>query len=205
MHIRQMVTAGFFCCFIKSASIALALENSVQQLSAPAMEQRVAAAEIIKQEREHRINDLIQVARRRTEPLRTRVGDVEVASYHWREDKHLAILLLGDLRASEAIVVLLENIEYMNPRSDVADRLQGPEFWFPAVESLIKIGMPAIDPVVDRLGREDKDGVVRRNCLATVRNILGLELAKTKLQLSIGNASDAAIKKNLSAALAELR
>ena len=78
------------------------------------------------------------------------------AEPQWHESKHLAILLLGDLHATEGIDVLFENLKYRNP-----DRLAGsylhPLGYYPAAGSLARIGPPVLEKARALLMQTDDD------------------------------------------------
>ena len=114
----------------------------------------------------------------------------------WHSSKHLSILLLGDLQAQESINVLMENIEYRNPKSIVMGRVS-PDGLYPAVEALIKIGMPAVEPVINKMASYDKESIARENCIFILQRILGIRLAREKLKIAIEESKDPVFKKNL--------
>lgn len=126
-------------------------------------------------------------------------GTQEVA-YPWHEPRHLAILLLGDLRASEAVVLLLENIEYKNPR-EMFGGLLNKSGWYPAVETLSKIGMPAVGPLLDKLGQVGPTSTAGDLYCWTLKEILGMRLARARIQIAIEETQNDTAKANLQAAL----
>jgi hypothetical protein len=110
-------------------------------------------------------------------------------------------LILGDFRAIEAIPVLIENIEYVNPKTIVSDELLTISGWNPSAEALAKIGMPSIDPVIGKLGTYDKECQGRKNCVWIIKKVLGVKLGRYKLQLAIEETKNETVKKNLQAIL----
>jgi len=169
------------------------------------LEEREAVAETIRQERAKIINGLIQVAATK--------GEAAPPDTHgfpqdgvWHDAKHLAILLLGDLRASEAVSVLMKNLCYRNPESTNMPRLELKYggFAYPAARSLSKIGMPAVQPLLARLSVLRETETEHRICTWTLKEILGERLAKVRLEMAVEEAKDDAARANLKAALAQL-
>jgi len=161
----------------------------------------------ILEERRDAIKTLIELAGMAGKGNRYKIGDLEEVEYPPHDAKHLAMLLLGDLRASEGVPVLLQNIEYRVPKFMALGyelgRVEGPG-WHPAVESLIKIGMPAVGPVIEKVGAYPQDCLARRLCLVVLKEILGPRLAKVRLEMAVEEAKDGAARANLKAALEQL-
>ena len=158
--------------------------------------EREKAAEDIRAQRADLIKQLLEFAGEKVEQH----PDNPEPFYPWHDSKHLAILLLGDLRAVEAIPVLLENLEYENPRKlwSLVDIGGG----HPAAEALSKIGMPAVGPTINKLGAYPPEARVNLVCRWILREILGARLARLRLQIAIEETRDEAVKRNLSAAAA---
>jgi hypothetical protein len=156
-------------------------------------------AEGIRKVRGQLVDRLIEFAGQPAKALYSPSG--ERRAYLWHEPKHLAIPLLGDLRASEAASLLLENIEYENPRERFTGML-GPDERYPAAEALSKIGMPAMEPVVFKLSKVDPESKTAGLCCWTVNQILGVKLARTYIQIEIDRALYTPDKENLKASLA---
>ena len=159
---------------------------------------RQQAAEAIRAERTELIGRLIQLAGEKVQPLPS--SDPRFVEYPWHDSKHLSILLLGDLRAAEGVPVLLANLEYQNPRSLFGDFMD-KDGWYPAVEALCKIGMPAVDPTVAKLGEVGPKSKAGELCSWILNKILGPRLARVRLEITIEETRDAAAKANLKAAL----
>ena len=83
------------------------------------------------------------------------------------DNKVLAVYLLGELRPSDtnSIEVLIENIDLKAKRFDLKTDLQrwGP---YPAVEALVKIGKPVVNPILDHLPPEASE--LRRQLMCNV-------------------------------------
>jgi len=175
----------------------------ISGLESEKLEEREKTAETILKNQKEVIKQLIDFAAKKVEPLRSE--SLKAVEYPWRDNKHLSILLLGDLRASEAVPVLVENIEYENTKIiDVWGHLDKSER-YPAVEALIKIGMPSVEPVIEKMARYDKECVARYNCVFIIERILGTHLAKEKLKIVIEQTKDPAVRKNLEAVLPLLK
>ncbi|HUX01607.1 MAG: hypothetical protein WBD63_12315 [Phycisphaerae bacterium] len=169
------------------------------------LEEREAVAQAIRQERANLVNDLIQLAATKSEaPTLDKDGFPQEGV--WHDAKHLAILLLGDLRALEAVPVLMENIWYKNVESrelpSMIYRYGGEAY--PAAKSLSKIGMPAVQPLLARLSVLRETEPERRICTWTLKEILGERLAKVRLEMAVEEVKDDAARANLKAALEQL-
>ena len=174
-------------------------KSHVSALKSASMQERERAAEAVRKQRSDLIEELLELAAEKVEPGPS--SDPRFVEYPWHDSKHLAILLLGDLRAIEAVPVLLENLEYRNPRSIVVNAPLDKGGWFPAVESLSKIGMPAIGPTIKKLGGYDEDGMGRGLCCWVIKKVLGEKLGRMRIEMAIEKSRDRRLKKNLDAAL----
>jgi hypothetical protein len=173
--------------------------QDVSGLTAKNLQDREKAAEAIRKQRAELIKKLVGFAAEKVKPLPS--SDPRFIEYPWHDSKHLATLLLGNLRATEAVPVLLENIEYKNPRTMVVDEPLGSGGWYPAAEALSKIGMPAIPPTIDNLGTYDTNCLGRQLCCWVIKEILGPRLGKVRLEMAIEESREPAAKENLTAAL----
>lgn len=193
---------GLSCLLILTvvASLALALSRGrSEELSASKWQDREKAAKSIRRDYDDRVKDLIKLAGKEVKLRRAADGTM---AYPHRDGKHLAILLLGDLRAVKAVPILLENLEYKNPITHHWGPF-GVGGWYPAAESLSKIGMPAVGPVLYKLGGYEKDGKGRQLCTWAVIKVLGQRLAKERLEMAIieeGDHHHQRTRKNLAAA-----
>ena len=97
--------------------------QDVSGLTAKNLQDREKAAEAIRKQRAELIKKLVGFAAEKVKPLPS--SDPRFIEYPWHDSKHLATLLLGNLRVTEAVPVLLENIEYKNPRTMVVDEPLG--------------------------------------------------------------------------------
>lgn len=166
---------------------------------------RERTAQAIRDERTRVINDLIRVAATKEISPPEGAGGFPKDGV-WHGAKHLAILLLGDLRASEAVPVLMRNLGYRNPeKTDLPRlRLKYSGFAYPAANSLSKIGVPAVPPLLEELKTLEEAEPKRAICIWTLKSILGKELAKSYLGMAIKEAEDDKSRGNLKAALEQL-
>ncbi len=156
------------------------------------------AERIIREKWADTIRQLIKMAAKDVKPLSP--SDPENIRYPWHDSKHLAILLIGDMRANESIPVLFDNLEYRNPR-ELAGSYLGIGGLYPAAEALSKIGMPSVGPVIDKLGRYGEQEKGHSICCWIIKEILGPRLGKVRLEMAIEDTKDETVKKNLTAAL----
>lgn len=171
----------------------------VTRLTSKNQKEREKATETIRNERAELIRDLIGLAGQEVE--RWHPDDL-TSSYPWHDSKHLAILLLGDLRAFEALPVLIENLGYRNPRQRVIDARIVEEGWYyPAAEALSKIGMPAVGSIIDNLGVSAQKSKSSELCCWVLKKILGVRLSRVRLQIAIEETRDEAVKNKLTEAL----
>jgi hypothetical protein len=164
----------------------------VAGLEAEKREEREMAAEVIRNEHLRLIRCLIK--------LSAKEDDFKFSYYDWHDSKHLAILLLGDMRSTDAIPVLLDNVVYRNP-AELAGSYVGIGGLYPAAEALSKIGMPAVGPVIDKLGKYGEQEKGHSICCWIIKEILGPKLGKARLEMAIEETKDDTVKKNLIAAL----
>ena len=171
----------------------------VTGLNAENLTDREHAAEAIRNDHGALIKRLIQLAKEKVEPLPS--SDPRFVEYPWHDSKHLSILLLGDLRAVESVHVLLDNLEYKNPKTIVVWEQLDKGGWYPAVESLSKIGMPAVEPTIKKLGSYEPKSKGSDLCCWVLKEILGIKLARYRLQIEIEKTKDPTAKDRLTAAL----
>ena len=160
-------------------------------------EQRFAARSTMIQERRSLVRSLIIVARGDTRGTpRERGEPLELTS-----PKCLAIKLLGELRALEAVRSLVQNLAYrVDPR--VAGPLGGRGLgaWYPAAASLAEIGNPAVPEVLTFLGRST-DPIERHLCVWILVRIDGRDVARFRVEKAIESCRLSDIKANLQSAL----
>ena len=92
-----------------------------------------------------------------------------------------AVLLLGDLRAVDAVPVLIKNIEFRGPGKTGEPT---PAAGYPCVHALAKIGGPAVTSIIERLGKPATENELK--LFATVvRMVDGKELALARIDLAL--------------------
>lgn len=171
---------------------------NVGGLTTENLKDREKAAEAIRKEHSKLIQQLITFSAEKVERLDPKDPK---SPYPWHDSKHLAILLLGDLRAVQAIPVLFNNLEYKNPKTPWTHVSWEEGDLYPAAGALVKIGVPAVEPAIDRLATEDEEGWGRRLCCWVIKKVLGTRLGKLRLQMAIEETRDPTVKKNLTATL----
>lgn len=200
-----MLTIAFCVVAITAFVIGLRLSTGrlqpvdVAQLESSQLQEREKSAEGIRKQHEGLATRLLELAGEKVEALPS--SDARFVEYPWHDAKHLAILLLGDLRAVEGVPVLLDNLEYKNPKSRYVDEPLDESGWYPAAESLSKIGMPAVGPTVETLGSYEPNSEGSKICRWIIKEVLGARLGKVRLQIAIEETRDPTVKKNLTAVL----
>jgi hypothetical protein len=104
-------------------------------------------------------------------------------SRRWGSAKDQAIELLGELRADdqEAIDVLFRNLEYeVRVLYGEYRELFGLEYRYPAIRSLIRIGLPALDQAVKEV-TQSQDPFRREKCTLILLGVLGRDQAKARI------------------------
>lgn len=160
--------------------------------------EQINAAQTIRKKWSDTIQQLIKSAGRDVKPLSS--SDPENIRYPRHDSKHLAILLLGDIRATEAVPVLLDNLEYRNPR-ELAGSYPDVDGLYPAAEALSKIGMPTVGPTIEKLGRYTEDSLARELCCWVITKVLGTRLGRLRVEIAIEEARDETVRNNLAAVL----
>jgi len=168
-------------------------------MTAKDFKERELAAASIRNEYRSIANRLIALAAQEVKPAPP--FNPRIKEYPWHDSKHLAIILLGDLRAGDGVPVLLQNLEYINPKTISADESLREIEWYPAVESLCKIGLPAVGPAIKILGELGPDAERSKLCCLLLKETLGVKLARARVQIAIEEARDETAKANLKAAL----
>ena len=124
----------------------------------------------------------------------------------WQSPKYLAIALLGDVRAQEAVNALARDLKWR-----VAPRYGGSKPFllygqFPAAEGLAKIGGPALQEVLGILHRT-QNPLERQLCVWTLIQIEGgaladgQDVARFRVEKAIERCRSSEMKANLEAAL----
>jgi len=93
------------------------------------------------------------------------------------------LVLLGRLHAAETIPLLVQNMTFAVFYKDTK-RPQSVEDLYPAVQALIHIGSPSLNPVLERLKNEDGE-TLQRTGAAVFRGVLGRVWATCVLENEI--------------------
>ena len=200
MIIACMIEACVFANSTEQITTVEKVEISKQFLNILQSEnekEREDGASNIKEQYSKLIDGLIEIASKQIEIPKT-VQDME---YIQHETKYHSIILLGDLRAAKAVPVLLDNIEYVNPNITVVSGLLEIEHIFISAGALIKIGIPVVEPVLDRLSMVNNDRRKVSVYCEILNKILGSKLVKYRIQITIDETKDETAKKNLGDAL----
>ena len=183
----------FFVILLLAAKMAVTFD--LDGLQAEKREDRQKASEKILLDHKQLIQELIKMAAKSTAQDEEEAGNIPVQG-RWYNSKHLSILLLGDLRAAEAVPVLLDNIEYINPKYNTISYLSD-YLLYPSVEALIRIGLPAVEPVIEKLSGYNEECTAKRNCCEVLIEMLGPRMALFRLEIAIEEAKDETVKENL--------
>jgi HEAT repeat protein len=175
----------------------------VDALKSSNRQDRKEADKAIREQHKQLIDELVKMAAQQVKPTPSR--SAQDSEYVRHQAKYTAINLLGDLRAVEAVPVLLANLEYINPDIVVVGSLVEEGQRYIAAEALSKVGMPAVKPIIDKLGEYDKDALGRRLCCWSLKRILGDRLSQLRLQIAIEETRSETAKANLKAALPYFR
>jgi hypothetical protein len=173
--------------------------GGVQGLETEDREVREETFKRLLKEREERVQELIALAAKEVQGVKIEGCEPpEDVEHPWHDAKHCAMILLGDLRAAETAPVLLDNLEYrafryIGSTYDQKASVKGSP-WYPASEALVKIGMPAVEAVVEKLAGFSEDCVGRRLSVLVLDEILGRRLARARLQKAIEWAEKAAVE-----------
>jgi hypothetical protein len=161
---------------------------------------REAAVADMRRSHSKLIKQLVELAAEKVEPQPP--FNLRIKEYPWHDRKHLAIILLGDLRAPEGVPMLFQNLEYMNPKSISVDESLREIDWYPAVEALTKIGLPAVKPGIDELAKLAPGTERGKLCCLFLKQALGAKLARARIEIGIEETRDKTAKENLKASLA---
>jgi len=149
--------------------------------------ERETASQAILEKRTRTIGDLEKIVREFVGD-ETRKGTAKTA-----------IVLLGKLRATEAVPLLADNINvYVFYKS--TKRTQSPEDAFPCVGALTGIGKPSIPAMINNLATSEVEKV-RELSARVIRNVEGTEIGRIVLEKAIEEQGDRGKKARLTAAL----
>lgn len=159
--------------------------------------QRFAARSRIVQERRVLVQSLIKIARSGADETPSKRAEL----LRLTSPKCLAIKLLGEMRAEEAISSLVQNLTYrVDPRLGGSSGRLEVGAWYPAAASLAKIGNPAMPNLLEFLGKST-DPVERHLCVWILIRIDGRDVARFRVEKAIESSRLSQMKANLEAAL----
>ena len=162
--------------------------------------QRFAAKSRIVQERRSLVRSLVKIVWSDAADAPSKRAEILRLS----SPKCLAIRLLGELRAEEAISTLVRDLTYYVDTS-IAGTLGGRGLGarYPAAGSLAKIGSPAVPRIVGVL-RSTTNPLERHICVWTLIAIDGRDVARFRIKKAIERCRLSGMKANLEAALQHL-
>ena len=99
----------------------------------------------------------------------------------------------------------MENLEYENPFEGYAGSYRALVIEFRAAGALAKIGMPAAEPVLNKLRDFElykQESVI---CCWILQGILGEKLAQARIQIAIEEIKDEKVNENLNDALSYIK
>ena len=147
--------------------------------------ERDAATEAIIAERRGLIAELREIIENRT------VGDRESSRI-----TESAIRLLGQIRAAEAVPVLVDELTFPTPYAENGGPALAIRDALPSVAALIEIGSPSIEPLLSKA--EGSDDSVVTTCTAFILDqILGMDAAIAVIDVRIAAEQDPEVSRRL--------
>lgn len=140
--------------------------DNLRELEDSAREVRTAAFEKMREDRLQRIQALLAFVER--------PGDDQVDG-----TRCLALRLLGEYRAAEALVVLLRQLDFL-PRGIVAEERIATEYYYPSVWALCQVGYPAFPALLDEVANSS-DAERRKLAAWILFRVEGRSYAITRL------------------------
>jgi len=122
-------------------------------------------------------------------------------SFFSKTPRNTAILLLGKFRATEAIPSL---VKWLVPKEGQDTTVWAGDINSPAGSALAKIGLPAVDSLIEVI-KSEKPSALTEECAQVIFRILGTELAEAKLQNAIAAGKDEQKKNNIEKYLKRLK
>lgn len=147
----------------------------LKMLRSPAVEDRKRFAQVVIQERADTIAALLA-------ELTAWSGAEDATTLEVDSTAHLAILLLGELRASEAAPILIRYIKVRDAAFDsrVSEDKRPLDAHFPALRALIQIGEPSIPYLLDAIAFA-RDPLTVQLAVIGVTRIAGPDTARFHL------------------------
>jgi hypothetical protein len=138
------------------------------ELDSESPEVRARASAEIVQRREAEIDGLMQLL------------ELRLANDDRQGTAKDVMLVLGKLRATQAVPLLVRNLTYEAFYKNTK-RPQTTEDLYPAVSALIEIGSPSLNSVLERV-KNDSDPTVTRTAAAVIYGVLGGRRASSWLK-----------------------
>lgn len=174
-----------------SAPIVLAQEKPEQdwrkmlaRLRSDDQKDRKEIGQLILQDRQRLVAELQQIVRE------------FAADEKKQEIARPAIVLLGKLRAVEAVPVLVEHLNLPPVTLPGAPRLISPIEANPSVGALIEIGSPCLQPLLMKVEESDDRGTLIQAALV-LNQVLGPDLAVAAVKLRLEQQKDAKVRQRL--------
>jgi hypothetical protein len=143
------------------------LDDKLRELEDAAREIRTAAFEKMRDDRLQRIQALLGLVER---PEDNQVDGARV----------LALRLLGEYRAAEAVVVLVRYLDFL-PLGIVAEERIATEFYYPSVWALCQVGYPVFPQLLEEVATAT-DAERRKLAAWILYRVEGRNYAVTRLQ-----------------------
>lgn len=157
------------------------------QITSAVLNKRWLAAESLKEDRKKTITTLLRMAETEVKSQNQQLMEFQDSP------KHLAIALLGELRAVEGVEVLIKNIALLG--GSLLATLN-PTERLPAVQSLIQIGSPSVKGILTRLAMptpvEERD--IRFYALV-IHGVDGYDVGLYRLQSALRNKESSDVQK----------
>lgn len=170
-----------------------AVSDPITKISSSSSKLQMEGAEELKQQRQQLIGKLLAIIQQ----TNTETNNTKLSS------RQIAIQALGEMRATEAASTLAQ---FMNqPRmgnSVIVDQLVAPSERYPAVKSLVQIGIQALPAVIKTLTASAKnDELTLNNSGWILLQVLGAKVSKVYLQEAINAEKDASKRMRLATLL----
>lgn len=127
--------------------------------------------------------------------IKTPIKDGE-PFYSSTTSRNIAIFLLGNLRAKEAVTDLTK---WLTPKPGQGLKVSEPYFFSPAGYALVNIGLPSIPTLLELLKSEEAS-VLREQCIKIIVSIKGLRETELLFEDMFAKETDATKRENLKAA-----
>ena len=113
--------------------------------------------------------------------------------YSSTTSRNIAIFLLGNLRAKEAVADLTK---WLSPKPGQGLKMSEPYIFSPAGYALVEIGLPSIPFLVDLI-KSEENTVLREQCIKIIVSIKGLRETELLFEDVVSKETDATKRENL--------